>query len=105
MADFIITYHGGEKPKTPQQGAAHMKKWKQWVDDLAEAMVNPGTPVGKTVAVRAAGVSPDDVENAMSGYSIISADDMDAALKIVCSCPFLATGGTVQVSPLMKMGG
>ena len=59
MPKFIIAYHGGNKPKTKEAGAAQMAKWKAWVDDLGDACVNPGTPLGQSRIVSAVGVSND----------------------------------------------
>jgi hypothetical protein len=39
----------------------------------------------------------------MSGYTIIQADSMDAALSIAKACPFLEIGGSLEVSELIEM--
>ena len=39
----------------------------------------------------------------MSGYTVIDADSMDAALSIAKACPFLETGGSLEVSELAQM--
>ena len=41
----------------------------------------------------------------MSGYTIVKADSMDAALSIAKACPFLDIGGSLEVSELMEMPG
>ena len=41
----------------------------------------------------------------MSGYTIIEADSMDAALSIAKVCPFLDIGGSLEVSELVEMPG
>ena len=46
MSNYIIAYHGGKKPESPEEGAKHMAKWKAWVGGLGDAVVNPGTPLG-----------------------------------------------------------
>lgn len=28
MPEYIIAYHGGKKPESPEAGAQHMAKWK-----------------------------------------------------------------------------
>ncbi len=103
MSNYIIAYHGGNKPQNPEEGAKHMAKWKAWVDGLGAAAVNPGTPLGKSRIVSATGVSDDGGSNAMSGFSIVEAESMDAALGIAKECPFLETGGTLEVAEIMKM--
>ncbi|WP_455221752.1 YciI family protein [Kaarinaea lacus] len=39
----------------------------------------------------------------MSGFSIIKADSMEAALSIAKACPFLEIGGSLEVSEMMEM--
>jgi hypothetical protein len=41
----------------------------------------------------------------MSGYTIIEAGSMEAALAIAQTCPFLDTGGSLEVSELVEMPG
>jgi hypothetical protein len=103
MPNFIIAYHGGEKPETKEAGAAQMAKWKAWVDDLGDACVNPGTPLGQSRIVSAVGISDDGGPNPMSGFSVVMAADIDAALEMAKRCPFLDIGGTLEVAEMMEM--
>jgi len=80
-----------------------MAKWKAWVGGLGDAVVNPGTPLGKSKIVSSSGVSDDGGPNAMSGFSIVKADNMDAALEMAKGCPFLELGGTLEVAEVMEM--
>ncbi len=102
MPDFIIAYHGGKKPESPEEGAKDMAKWKAWIDGLGDAVVNPGTPLGKSKIVSSAGVSDDGGSNSLTGFSIVKADSMDAALEMAKKCPFLDIG-TLEVAEVMKM--
>lgn len=103
MPSYIIAYHGGEKPESPEEGAKQMEKWKAWLGGLGDAVVNPGTPLGKSMMVSAAGVSDADGSNAMSGFSIMQADSQDAAIEMAKVCPFLETGGTLEVAEIKEM--
>lgn len=38
----------------------------------------------------------------MSGYSVLSAEGMDDALDMARSCPFLETGGTIEVAEMKE---
>jgi hypothetical protein len=101
MPNYIIAYHGGRKPESPEEGARHMAKWKAWVGGLGDAAVNPGTPLGKSRIVSSDGVSDDGGANPMSGFSVVNADSMEAAIWIAEACPFLDTGGTLEVAEMM----
>ena len=105
MPEYIFTYHGGNKPETPEEGAEGMAKWKAWADNLGSALVNPGTPVGMTKVLTADGVSQAPSPHPIMGFSIIEADSMTHALQLLRDCPHLAYGGTLEVSEMLQMPG
>ena len=39
----------------------------------------------------------------MSGFTVVEADSMQAALLIAKACPFLDVGGSLEVSELIQM--
>ncbi len=102
MSNYILAYHGGKKPESPEEGAKHMAKWKAWIDGLGDAVVNPGTPLGMSKTVSSGGVSDDGGSNPLSGFSIVEADSMDAALEMAKASPFLEFG-TIEVAEVKQM--
>ena len=102
MSNYIIAYHGGKKPESPEEGAEGMAKWKAWMEGLGEAIVNPGTPLGNSKIVSSSGISDDTSQNRLTGYTIVQAESMDAALEMAKACPFLEIG-TVEVAEVMEM--
>jgi hypothetical protein len=103
MSDYILAYHGGEKPESPEAGSEMMAKWKAWIGGLGDAVVNPGTPLGMSKTVSSGGVSDDGGANPLSGFSVVRAESMDAALEMAKSCPTLELGGTIEVAEMMEM--
>ena len=101
MPNFAFIYHGGSKPETPEEGAAEMAKWKAWLEGVGEDAVDPGNPVGMSKTVSADGVADNGGSNPTSGYSIIRADDMDAALAVAKECPIVSGGGSVEVAEII----
>jgi len=63
MPNYIIAYHGGEKPESPEEGARQRARWQAWMTGLGEAIVNPGTPLGKSMIVSRSGVAEDGGPN------------------------------------------
>ncbi len=102
MPDYVFAYHGGKKPESPEEGAESMAKWNAWIEDLGDAVVNPGTPLGMSKTVSAGSVSNDGGPNPLTGFSIVKADDMDAALDMAKRCPFVEHG-TIEVAQVMEM--
>lgn len=103
MPQFIFTYHGGQKPETPEEGQKHMQEWKDWADSLGSALVNPGTPVGVTKVLGSNGVSNEPSPHPIMGFSILEADSIDKALGLLQNCPHIKYGGTLEVSEMMQM--
>lgn len=102
MPNYILAYHPGKMPGSPEEGAKLRASWKTWVDGLGDAMVNPGTPLGKSWTVSAGGVSDDGGPNPLMGFSVVKADSIDAALSLAKACPHLAIG-TIEVAEMKQM--
>jgi hypothetical protein len=103
MTNFMIAYYGGNQPNSPEEGMAHMSKWKAWVEGLGETVVNPGTPLPVSKLVTSQSVEDDNDPNAMKGFAVVKADSIEAAVEIARSDPFLANGGTIRVSQMIEM--
>ena len=103
MPQYIITYLGGNPPTTPEEGEQHKTRYMQWLSSLGDAVVSPANPFKDTHTVRPDGSVAAESTTSMSGYTIIQADSMDAALSIAKKCPFLEIGGLLEVSELVQM--
>ena len=102
MPDYIFAYHGGKRPETPEAGADLMARWRAWMAGISESVVNPGAPVGMSKTVSSGGVADDGGSNPLSGYTVVKADSIEAAVEMAKGCPHL-DHGTIEVAPLMDM--
>ena len=97
MANFLLTFHGGGMPETKEKQDQVMAVWNDWFGALADALVDGGNPISQSRAI-----SPDgsvmDATSAPTGYSILKADSLDAAVALAKGCPVLAGGSVVVVS-------
>ena len=105
MAQYVIVYLGGNQPPTPEEGKQHFSKYQEWLTSLGDSAVSPMNPLKNTSTVNPDGTVIDDSKTTMSGYTIIEAESMDAALEMAKDCPFLDIGGSLEVSELVKMPG
>jgi hypothetical protein len=96
MANYLLAYTGGGMAQTDGEREAAMAAWGAWFGKLGSAVVEPGNPVGASASVTASG-SDGAAPSGLSGYSVISADSLDAATALVKKCPVLAGGGKVDV--------
>ena len=104
MPDFIFAYHGGGMPETPEEGAKAMAAWQTWYGAMGNAVLNPGAPVGMSRTVSADGIVDNGGANPLSGYTVVKADDFDAACEMAKGCPMVADGsGSVEVAPIHEM--
>ena len=97
MANYLLTYYGGGMPDSPEETAQVMQAWTAWFAQLGDALVDGGNPTSRSRAI-----SPDgsvmDATTAPTGYSIIKADSLDAAVTAAKGCPVLAGGASIVVS-------
>ena len=98
MANYLFAYHGGGMPESEEEGAKLMQAWMTWYGGLGDAVVDGGNPVGMAKTIAANGsVSDGGGVNPVSGYSLVKADSIDAAVAMAKGCPILASGGSVEV--------
>lgn len=105
MAQYIITYLGGEQPATPEEGQQHFAKYKAWLGKLGDSAVSPTNPFKSTTTISPNRSVTAGSTTAMSGYTIIETVSMESALEMAKACPFLDIGGSLEVSELMQMPG
>ena len=96
MSNYVLVYHGGSMPESPEEGAKVMRAWTEWFGKLGGALVDGGNPASKSRTIAANGTVTDDASGP-SGYSIIKADSLDAAVALAKGCPVLHGGASVQV--------
>ena len=98
MTDYLLLYRGGSMPESEAEQAASMEAWNAWFAALGPAVKDGGNPFapGAAKTIGADG-SIRDGDGAASGYSILSADSLDAAADLAKGCPVLQGGATVTV--------
>lgn len=96
MANYLLAYTGGGMAQNDAEREAAMAAWGAWFGELGSAVVEMGAPVGASASVSGSG-SNGAAASGLSGYSVISADSLDAATALVGKCPVLAHGGKVDV--------
>jgi hypothetical protein len=89
-------------PETPEGVEKVMAAWKAWFADMGEAVVDVRNPLGMSKTVSASGVANDGGSNPLSGYSLVNAADIDAAVELAKGCPALPQG-TVEVAEAHEM--
>lgn len=105
MPQYMISYLGGDKPASSEEGQQHMAKYRAWLSSLGDAAVSPANPLKDSTTVKPDGSVSAGSTTTMSGFTIIEADSLTDALSIAKACPFLDVGGSLEVSELVAMPG
>lgn len=97
MANYLLLYRGGKAPEGEQARKKSMEDWDNWFKGLGDKVVYLGNPCHAGKSVSSSGVSDNELPNAISGYTVVKADNEDAAIELVKTCPIQGDGGTVEV--------
>jgi len=93
MKKFIVVYYAPQEAMekmasaNPEEMAEGMKPWMDWKERCGEGLVDMGTPLGGGKKMTGSGVA--DSDKGVVGYSILQAENMDGAVKILKDHPHL----------------
>jgi hypothetical protein len=99
MPQYIFSYRSA-KDRDPSGDSSALPAWGAFLNDvIGPNVVDPGRPVFEpSTVVGEAGESTQ-----IGGYSVVTADNLDAALAMAQSCPAIARGGGVEVGVLAEL--
>jgi hypothetical protein len=104
MSKYLLAYHGGSMPESESEQAAVMAAWGEWFASLGDAVADGGAPVGAATTIAADGsTSAGGGANPVSGYSLVTATDLDSAVALAKGCPILTAGGSIEVAETIEM--
>lgn len=110
MKKFLVLYmapmSGADQMQNgdPEQMKGTLEAWTAWYTKAGSAVVDPGAPLGTTEHVGENEHPNADVH--VSGYTIIQAEDMDAAKAMLELHPHLSMPHScIEVLEMMPMPG
>jgi hypothetical protein len=92
MKKFVAIYIGSatslkkarwnelDEAKRKAREAEGMKAWMEWATKHAAAIIDQGSPLGKTKSASPEGLS--DIKNAIAAYVVIQAESHEAAARM-----------------------
>lgn len=109
MADFMFLFRVSEETEvSPDQQQLHMEKWSAWIGELSIAgHFRAGEPLesrGKLIRGKEKVVTDGpfvESKGPVGGYLLVSAEDLDEAVRIAEGCPAYELDGSVEIRPLM----
>lgn len=105
MSKFVLLYTGGGMAESEEEQAAVMGAWGAWYEGQGAAIVDGGNPFSASKSMAGNGKVSDGPVGSppATGYTIIAADSLDAAMAKVQSHPHLQHGGQVSVFETFEM--
>ena len=103
MAKYTLVYRGGRAPETPEEGEQVMAAWMDWYGALGTAVADGGAPFGPSMSVSSGGGVTAGAPSGLTGYTILTADDLAGATELAGGCPVLSSGGAVDVYECIDM--
>jgi hypothetical protein len=98
MANYVFSFR---VPAGYAPDAGTPAQWRAWFGGLGPALADVGNAVTDYASLGDVGGSG----SRMVAYSVVAAEDLDAALALAKDCPVLAVGGGVEVGPVMAAAG
>lgn len=88
MKKFVILYVGYEEPN--EENMKGREAWMNWFESISEHIVDGGNPMANGREIKDGQVTelPLDL-NATTGYTLINAESIDAAVELAKDCPTL----------------
>lgn len=102
MAKFVIAYRGGMIDGSPEEQEAALASWIQWFGSLGPAVTEMGNPFGPSTSLQSDG-SREAASANLTGYSVIEADTIDDAARLMKDCPIFSSGGSVEIYEAIMM--
>ena len=104
MPNFIFAYHGGKRPESDDEYQRIMAEWGAFYEKMGKHVKDGGGPAGSSKTVKPGGVEGNGGANPISGFTLVEADNLDAAVKMAKDCPMVKDGsGSVEVAEIMQM--
>ena len=98
MPKFLVTYHGSNMPHDAESMAKARDAFMDWAGRTGRALVDPGAPIGAARTISSKGTKDGLADGPFNGWSLIEADDLTAATKLLVDHPFIGRGGALQIN-------
>lgn len=96
MKKFVFLFHGFGEPTQ-----ATMDAWMAWFGEIGDSIVDSGNPFGPGRQVtRNGSVDLEMGPEAVTGYTIVNAESMEAAEKLLANCPMHTGVSVYEAMPM-----
>ena len=111
MAEFAVLIYVTDAPHSPTATAEDLEECDQHADELTNSgsmvMAYALMPRDMATSIRGSGITDgpfQEAKEAIAGFYVIEAPDLDAAIAIARTNPAVRDGGGVEVRPVHSGG-
>lgn len=112
MKKFIVFYHAPidaisqSSGSTPEEMKEGMKQWMDWAARCGDQLVDMGNPLGAALKILPGG-GTETGDKTIAGFSILQANTMDEAVKLLEGHPHLGWNAAceIQIHEFMPLPG
>lgn len=107
MKKYLVTYHASMPAEEnmqadPEEMKGVMDAWMKWGEQCGEGLVDMGSPVGMGKKVNNDGMS--EASRQTAGFSILQAENMDEAMKMIEGHPHLQMpGAEIEINEFLPL--
>lgn len=110
MKKFMVLYQSTDRAAnlmegaSPEQVKASMDAWMDWKDSVGANLIDLGMPLEAGKRIENGSVT--DGTSTVSGYSIVEAEDLDGAAKLLENHPQLKVAGmSIEILEFLPVPG
>lgn len=92
-----------DETERKEREKAGMDGWMKWATDNKDAIVNDGSPLGKTKRITAEGIT--DIRNDLGAWMVVQAESHEEAAKLFLNHPHFTMfpGESIEVMECLPM--
>jgi hypothetical protein len=98
MPRFLVTYHAGDMPQDPETIAQARHAFTQWATKTGAALADSGAPIRSATTISSDGIHDGAPAGPFMGWSVVEAENGNAAVRLLADHPFISRGGILQLS-------
>jgi CutA1 divalent ion tolerance protein len=98
MPRFLITYYAGDMPQDPESIAQARRAFTRWATKTGAALAETGAPIRFVTTISSNGIHDRAPAGPFMGWSVIEAENGNAAARLLGDHPFISRGGILQLS-------
>jgi hypothetical protein len=104
MANYVLAYRGGGGVAENEEERQRLTEaWGAWLGGLGNSVVDTGNPFGDSRSLESDGSVSNGASAGLTGYSILSASDIEGAVALARDCPIFDAGGSIELYEVMPV--